>query len=42
MFIDTDQFPWPEPDDQAVVALHDCLMRFMEMFDSHYFGQIHR
>lgn len=42
MSTDTDPLNWPELPDEAAVALHDLLLRFMTEFESRYFGQIHR
>ena len=33
---------WPDLSDETVVELHGLLTDFMVLFESRYFGQIHR
>lgn len=44
MFPEHDPVPlaWPDLPDEAVVELHGLINNFMVLFESRYFGQIHR
>ncbi len=36
------QISWPDLSDEAVLELHCLITDFMVLFESRYFGQIHR